>query len=341
MFRYFFGEQGDPGVQRREGLGSGVIVSEQGYILTNHHVVESVDQIEVALADARKVRGAGGRHRSRNRSRGAQDRAAEAARDHLRASPSSVRVGDVVLAIGNPFGVGQTVTLGIVSALGRTPARHHDLRELHPDRRGDQSGQLGRRAGRRERQPDRHQYRDLLAAPAALDGHRLRDPGLHRAAGDGADHPGRARSRAAGSASACRTSPGSSPRSFKLPASRGVLITQVVRGGPADKAGVKPGRRPGRGQRQAGRRLRHHAQPDRRAAAGRAGDAQAAARNRRKPSCTVTIGRRPKPRASASERYRGLRSSAGLRNCPAARRSSSSRAGRLAEATRAAMIPTS
>src|SRR6202008_4145045 len=56
VFRYFFGEQGEPGVQRREGLGSGVIVSDKGYVLTNHHVVESVDQIEVALSDARKVR---------------------------------------------------------------------------------------------------------------------------------------------------------------------------------------------------------------------------------------------------------------------------------------------
>jgi len=55
LFRYFFGEQPDLGPQRREGLGSGVVVSEQGFILTNHHVVEAVDQIEVALADSRKV----------------------------------------------------------------------------------------------------------------------------------------------------------------------------------------------------------------------------------------------------------------------------------------------
>src|SRR5688572_9525265 len=53
-FRYF-GGMVDPGPQRREGLGSGVIVSEKGYILTSHHVIESVDQIEIALGDARKV----------------------------------------------------------------------------------------------------------------------------------------------------------------------------------------------------------------------------------------------------------------------------------------------
>ena len=60
----------------------------------------------------------------------------------------AVRVGDVVLAVGNPLGVGQTVTMGIVSAKGRaTGARRRQLRGLHPDRRADQPGQLGRRAG--------------------------------------------------------------------------------------------------------------------------------------------------------------------------------------------------
>jgi S1-C subfamily serine protease len=54
----------------------------------------------------------------------------------------ALEVGDMVLAIGNPFGVGQTVTSGIVSALARTAGRHHRLPVLHPDRRGDQSRQF-------------------------------------------------------------------------------------------------------------------------------------------------------------------------------------------------------
>ena len=119
VFRYFFGEQADPGVQRREGLGSGVIVSDKGYILTNHHVVESVDQIEVALADARKVPA---------RVVGSDPETDLAVlKIELQnlpsitfARPDQARVGDVVLAIGNPFGVGQTVTLGIISGLGRS-----------------------------------------------------------------------------------------------------------------------------------------------------------------------------------------------------------------------------
>ena len=162
LFRYFFGEQPDLGPQRREGLGSGVIVSEQGYILTNHHVVESVDQIEVALADSRKVpaRVVG------------TDPETDLAVLKIELQklpaitfgrPEQLRVGDVVLAIGNPFGVGQTVTHGHRQRARPQPSRHHHLRELHPDRRRDQPRQFRRRAGGRERQPGRHQHRDLLA----------------------------------------------------------------------------------------------------------------------------------------------------------------------------------
>ena len=74
-----------------------------------------------------------------------------------------VQVGDLVLAIGDPFGVGQTVTMGIVSALARTQVSASRLSVLHPDRRGHQSGQFRRRAGDDRRQARRHQHRDLFA----------------------------------------------------------------------------------------------------------------------------------------------------------------------------------
>jgi serine protease DegQ len=119
LFRYFFGDPGEMPAQPSANLGSGVIVSSSGYILTNSHVVEGADGIEVALADSRraiaKVVGT--------------DPESDLAvlKIELPNLPSitfgssdSARVGDVVLAIGNPFGVGQTVTLGIVSALGRS-----------------------------------------------------------------------------------------------------------------------------------------------------------------------------------------------------------------------------
>jgi len=107
-------------IERRPNtnLGSGVIVHEEGFILTNYHVIEAADAIEVALADGRQARA---------RLIGADPESdlavlkidlpgltAIAAEDS-----SDLRVGDVVLAIGNPFGVGQTTTMGIVSGLGR------------------------------------------------------------------------------------------------------------------------------------------------------------------------------------------------------------------------------
>ena len=118
LLRRFFGD--GPGAQdeRQFSLGSGVIVSPEGYILTNNHVIESADEIEVALADGKKV----------NAKLVGTDPETDLAviKVNLRDLPSitlarldNTRVGDVVLAIGNPFGVGQTVTMGIVSALGR------------------------------------------------------------------------------------------------------------------------------------------------------------------------------------------------------------------------------
>lgn len=119
LFRHFFGD-GDSGQQddRQFSLGSGVIVSPEGYILTNNHVIESADEIEVALADGRKV--------SAKLIGTDPETDLAVIKIGLKNLPSitlgrleTTKVGDVVLAIGNPFGVGQTVTMGIVSALGR------------------------------------------------------------------------------------------------------------------------------------------------------------------------------------------------------------------------------
>jgi serine protease DegQ len=114
-FRFFFGDRGQ---EPQGGLGSGVIVSPSGYILTNNHVIEGADDIEVTLSDARKTKA---------KVIGTDpDTDLALLKIELERLPvislgnsDALQVGDQVLAIGNPFGVGQTVTGGIVSALGR------------------------------------------------------------------------------------------------------------------------------------------------------------------------------------------------------------------------------
>ncbi len=117
LYRYFFG---DPrgGADRVASLGSGVIVSADGYVLTNNHVVQARRRDRGRPVRRPQARGPTGRRRPEERPRGAQDRGEGPAGHHLRAL-RALKVGDVVLAIGNPFGVGQTVTMGIVSAQGR------------------------------------------------------------------------------------------------------------------------------------------------------------------------------------------------------------------------------
>ena len=119
LFRRFFGEQFDLGPQRSSGLGSGVIVNAEGYILTNNHVVEAADEIEVAISGSKrypaKVVGT---------DPDTDIAVLRVAATQLPAitfgDDNNLRLGDVVLAIGNPLGIGQTVTMGIVSALRRT-----------------------------------------------------------------------------------------------------------------------------------------------------------------------------------------------------------------------------
>ncbi len=119
LFRRFFGDPRLPRERRQTSLGSGVVVSSEGYILTNNHVIDGSDEILIAFADGRTV--------------AAEVVGTDPETDlavlkiGLQDIPSIVighsdqlRVGDVVLAIGNPFGVGQTVTQGIISATGRS-----------------------------------------------------------------------------------------------------------------------------------------------------------------------------------------------------------------------------
>jgi serine protease DegQ len=118
FLRKFFGERQGQQEEKQYSLGSGVIISAEGYILTNNHVVEAADEIEIALADGRKAAA---------KLVGTDPETDLAViKIDLKGLPAitlaqvdQTRVGDVVLAIGNPFGVGQTVTMGIVSALGR------------------------------------------------------------------------------------------------------------------------------------------------------------------------------------------------------------------------------
>ncbi len=119
LFRHFFGDQLDDEEEQPENsLGSGVIVSEQGLILTNDHVVASADEIEILLSDGRKLSAqVVGTDPETDLAVIKVD--AEKLPSITFAATEKLDVGDVVLAIGNPFGVGQTVTQGIVSALGR------------------------------------------------------------------------------------------------------------------------------------------------------------------------------------------------------------------------------
>lgn len=118
FFKFFFGDQ-PPEEEPSSSLGSGVLVSPEGYILTNHHVISGADEIDVALSDGRKVKAQIIGSDPETDVAVLKIEAKQLPTPITLGKVESVHVGDVVLAIGNPFGVGQTVTSGIVSALGR------------------------------------------------------------------------------------------------------------------------------------------------------------------------------------------------------------------------------
>jgi Do/DeqQ family serine protease len=122
-FRRFFGMPGGPGAgeQVQRSLGSGVLVDASGLVVTNNHVVEGADQVKVSLADKREFEAEMVLKDPRSDLAVLRIKAQNERFPALEFADSDVlQVGDVVLAIGNPFGVGQTVTHGIVSALART-----------------------------------------------------------------------------------------------------------------------------------------------------------------------------------------------------------------------------
>jgi serine protease DegQ len=240
VFRHFFGEQFDAQTRKSTNLGSGVIVSDQGYILTNSHVVEAADEIEVALADTR---------RAKAKVVGTDPETDLAViKIDLPTLPSiafgqsdQARVGDVVLAIGNPFGVGQTVTLGIISATGRSHLGINTFENfiqtdaaINPGNSGgalvDTSGQLiGINTAIYSRAPGGASLGIGFAIPATTAKQVLEQ----------IMETGQVTRGWIGVGVQDMTKELSD--SFKLPEIRGALITEVFRGTPADKAGIKLG----------------------------------------------------------------------------------------------------
>ncbi|AJC20190.1 Do family serine endopeptidase [Pandoraea pulmonicola] len=239
LFRYFFGDGG--GTVRQDpvsSLGSGVIVSSEGYILTNHHVVDGADEIEVALADGRKARA------KLVGSDPETDLAVlKITLDNLPAITlgrmEQVRVGDVVLAIGNPFGVGQTVTMGIISALGRN---HLDISTFENFIQTDAAINPGNSGGALV-----DVNGNLLGINTAIYSRSGGNMGIGFAIPVSTARTVLESIITTGTVT--RGWVGVEPQditsdiaeSFGLQQDSGVIIAGVVQGGPADKAGVQPG----------------------------------------------------------------------------------------------------
>ena len=238
IFRRFFGDQLPDEAQRAASLGSGVIVSSSGYVITNHHVVEAADEIEVALADGKKLLA-----KVVGNDPETDIAVLRVSAENLPAitfgSSDGLHVGDVVLAIGNPFGVGQTVTSGIISALGRTGLGINTFENfiqtdaaINP---GNSGGALVDASG------------NLIGINTAIFSRSGGSMGIGFAIP--VSTAKMVLEQIVKSGSVTRGWIGVEVQeitppvaeSFKLGSTRGALIAGVLRGGPADKAGVKPG----------------------------------------------------------------------------------------------------
>ncbi|HYA19421.1 MAG TPA: Do family serine endopeptidase [Burkholderiales bacterium] len=237
LFRHFFGDSLDE-KRRTTSLGSGVIVSPQGYILTNSHMVHAADEIKVLLADGREAtpRVIG------------DDPETDLAvlKIDIKNLPAitfgrsdEANVGDVVLAIGNPYGVGQTVTMGIISALGRSHLGLNTFENfiqtdaaINP---GNSGGALVDASG------------NLIGINSAIYTRTGGSQGIGFAIPTSVAKQVMEQIIKSGSVTRgwigveAQDLTHELAESFKLPNASGALIAGVVKSGPADKAGVKPG----------------------------------------------------------------------------------------------------
>jgi serine protease DegQ len=238
IFRHFFGDPQEQEGQQQNSLGSGVIVSKDGYILTNHHVVDGADEIEIALADGRTTRA---------KIIGTDPETDLAVLKIDLPNLTSLtfgrteeaQIGDIVLAIGNPFGVGQTVTMGIVSALGRTHLGINTYENfiqtdaaINP---GNSGGALVDSNG------------DLIGINSAIFSKSGGSLGIGFAIP--ASLARQIMEQIIKNGAVTRGWIGVEVQditpelaeSFKLPTNKGTIIAGVLRSGPADHAGIKPG----------------------------------------------------------------------------------------------------
>ncbi len=236
---HFFGDR--EATQRRSGLGSGVVVSTEGFILTNYHVVEAADEIEVASNDGRKFKAkvVGTDPESDLAVLRVPPEARLPAIAFASTEGESLRVGDVVLAIGNPFGVGQTVTSGIVSALGRS---HLGINTFENFIQTDAAVNPGNSGGALV-----DTNGSLIGINTAIYSQNGGSMGIGFAIPVSLARNVMEQIIKTGSVTRgwigveVQEITPELAESFRMPSTAGALIAGVMRGSPADKAGIRPG----------------------------------------------------------------------------------------------------